>query len=174
MAKTILQQYQVAKSKNIDDTLSLLGYANVTDLEEDLNFLRSVIKDLKGTSTYDTPVTKTLLDLANTLSAAVFNNAQLTGTPTATTPVSGDRTTRIATTEFVHTLIDSIRQDVKYTYTQVTPAGQWNISHNLNKHPSIMVVDSAGTVVYGNIEYITSNSIQLNFSAPFSGVAYLN
>jgi hypothetical protein len=37
-----------------------------------------------------------------------------------------------------------------------------------------MVVDSAGSVVYGNSEYLDSNSLRLTFVAAFGGKAYLN
>ena len=178
MPQTILQQYQIAKSSNIDDALDLLGYANINDLEGDLNFLRSVLKDLKGTAAYETPVTQTLLDLETTLANAVFNNAQLTGTPVATTAVNSNRSTRIATTEFVHNLIDATivagGGDARFVYTQPSPSTSWNVTHNLGKRPAIEVVDSAGTVVYGEYLYIDDNNVQLNFSAPFSGSAYFN
>jgi len=156
----------------------LLGYASLHDLEEDLNFLRSVLKDLKGTLAYDTPVTQTLLDLETTLANAVFNNAQLTGTPSATTTVNSDRSTRIATTEFVHSLIDATivpaGGDARFVYTQPSPSASWSVAHNLGKRPAIEVVDSAGTVVYGEYLYIDDNNVRLNFSAPFSGAAYFN
>jgi hypothetical protein len=39
--------------------------------------------------------------------------------------------------------------------------------------PSVVVVDSAGTVVLGDIEYISDSELILTFAAPFGGTAYL-
>lgn len=61
-----------------------------------------------------------------------------------------------------------------FVFTQSVAAADWVIAHNLNKFPSITVVDSAGTWVRGGAEYVDSNTIILHFSAPFSGTAYLN
>ena len=46
--------------------------------------------------------------------------------------------------------------------------------HNLDKYPSVTVVDSGGTVVVGSIDYNDKNNCTCTFSAPFSGQAYLN
>lgn len=65
-------------------------------------------------------------------------------------------------------------QNPTYIFTQGVAAADWTITHNLNKFPSITVIDSANTVVYGSAEYINNNEVALHFSAPFAGVAYLN
>lgn len=61
-----------------------------------------------------------------------------------------------------------------FTHNQNSASATWNITHNLNCFPSVMVVDSAGSVVYGNIEYLDANSLRLTFVASFGGKAYLN
>lgn len=65
-------------------------------------------------------------------------------------------------------------EDANFVFTQSTPASQWDITHDLGKTPAVMVVDSAGTVVQGRILVLSSSEIRLEFSAPFSGTAYLN
>jgi hypothetical protein len=50
----------------------------------------------------------------------------------------------------------------------------WTVTHNLGKNPSVAVVDSAGTVVIGQVDYDTINQITLTFKAAFSGKAYFN
>lgn len=50
----------------------------------------------------------------------------------------------------------------------------WVITHNLNKKPSITVVDSADTVMTCAKEYIDMNTVEITFNAPFKGTAYLN
>jgi hypothetical protein len=61
-----------------------------------------------------------------------------------------------------------------YVYTQMTAMASWLITHNLGRFPAVVVVDSGGTVVLGEVTYIDANTILLNFSAPFGGKAYLN
>ncbi|CAB4149325.1 hypothetical protein UFOVP529_103 [uncultured Caudovirales phage] len=61
-----------------------------------------------------------------------------------------------------------------YTHTQASASTIWTITHNLNCYPAATIVDSAGTVVIGEIEYLTSNVIRVTFTAAFAGKAYLN
>jgi len=64
--------------------------------------------------------------------------------------------------------------DAHYSHTQSTPESVWEVTHNLGKKPSVIVVDSADTVVMGGIEYVTLNTVRLTFVGAFSGKAYFN
>ena len=61
-----------------------------------------------------------------------------------------------------------------YTFLQSTPLTTWFIEHNLAKYPSVTILDTEGNEVYGNIDYLDNNNIQIVFSIAFSGTAYLN
>lgn len=61
-----------------------------------------------------------------------------------------------------------------YVFEQGEAATTWNVVHNLNKYPSVTVVDSAGTVIDCTVIYINSNQCELRFNAAFKGNAYLN
>lgn len=61
-----------------------------------------------------------------------------------------------------------------YTHSQQSASNQWVINHELGRHPSVTVVDSAGTEVYGDVHYDNENQVTVTFSAPFSGKAFLN
>ena len=66
-----------------------------------------------------------------------------------------------------------------YTHTESSGSDTWTITHNMNRHPSVTVVDSAETVVIGTIVYNSANQITLTFFADDSaysliGKAYLN
>ena len=61
----------------------------------------------------------------------------------------------------------------RYQHAQSTPSAQWLIEHGLGGRPSIVIVDSAGTVVIGEITYISNLQIRVNFTSAFSGFAYL-
>lgn len=64
--------------------------------------------------------------------------------------------------------------DLNYFHEQNIPAQVWTIEHNLGKYPSVNVLDSSGSEIIGDIQYLNSNTVQLNFSAAFSGTATLN
>lgn len=61
-----------------------------------------------------------------------------------------------------------------FVFTQGIPATTWNIQHNLGKFPSVSVINNNNVVINGEVTYIDNNNVQLNFSAGFSGKAYLN
>ena len=61
-----------------------------------------------------------------------------------------------------------------YAHTQSVSSATWTITHNLNKYPSVTIVDSAGTVVEGDIAYSNTNAVVVTFSSTFSGKAYFN
>lgn len=67
-----------------------------------------------------------------------------------------------------------ITGDKHFVFTKITPDSIWEITHNLDKYPSVTVVDSAGSVVIGDITYTSKSSLTVTFSAAFSGKAYLN
>ena len=60
-----------------------------------------------------------------------------------------------------------------YVYTQTAAAAVWAITHNLTVYPAVVVVDSSGTFIEGDIHYNNTNTVTLTFSAAFSGVAFL-
>ena len=65
-------------------------------------------------------------------------------------------------------------EDKTFVFSQAVPSLQWTVQHNLEKFPSITVIDSGNTVVIGKYTYIDNNNVILNFSALFAGKAYLN
>lgn len=64
--------------------------------------------------------------------------------------------------------------DLHYTHTQGPAASVWVITHNLGKFPDITVFDSAGDECDGDVVHNSLSQVTVTFSAPFSGVAYLN
>ena len=61
-----------------------------------------------------------------------------------------------------------------FIFTQGVAATTWDITHNLGKFPSVSVVNNNDIVINGEVTYVDNNNVQLNFSAGFSGKAYLN
>lgn len=64
--------------------------------------------------------------------------------------------------------------DRTYVHNQTVAAATWTITHNLDKKPSVTVVDSADSVVVGDVAYLDNNSLMVTFVGAFSGKAYLN
>lgn len=65
------------------------------------------------------------------------------------------------------------RDDAGFVFVQSVAATVWNINHNLNKKPSIKIVDSTDEVIEGEEVYTDENNIILTFSALITGKAYL-
>ena len=65
--------------------------------------------------------------------------------------------------------------DKFYRFDQSSPSSTWVVVHNLNKFPSVTVVDSAGSPALGTVTYDSMNQLTIDFDgAAFSGRAYLN
>lgn len=67
-----------------------------------------------------------------------------------------------------------IAKESTFIHTQAVASAEWTIQHNLDKYPSVTVVDSAGSVVIGDCQYTSRNAVVLTFNGGFSGKAYLN
>lgn len=85
--------------------------------------------------------------------------------------VTIEKTTKPLETD-VRSFIGSL--DKFYRHIQAEPSEIWIVEHKLNKFPSVTVVDSAGTVVIGEVQFIDVNKAKLIFSGAFSGEAYFN
>lgn len=193
---TQVKQRQVDKSASVNDNLSVptLSYSSQKSLEDDLNYVRSILKQIKGTAKYDSELLKSLEQLRLEMEEAVFYDADLRGESVSVTPTSGDYSTRIATTEFVtntvNTLLSGQPGDARYIHTQnATPPTTvidgktfyvWTVTHNLGKFPSVTVVNSANQVVIGVVEYLDAtnqvsiNELKIYLTSGEIGKAYLN
>lgn len=61
-----------------------------------------------------------------------------------------------------------------YVHDQQVASASWVITHNMNKYPSVNIVDSANDEVTGDVRYNSLNQITITFTAAFSGKAFLN
>lgn len=64
--------------------------------------------------------------------------------------------------------------DKFFEFEQLSPSATWVIDHPLDKYPSVSIVDSAGSVVIGDVEYVSKKRIIVTFQGAFAGKAYLN
>lgn len=83
------------------------------------------------------------------------------------TPSESKLTTESAVKEFV-------MGKVSYVHVQNLSKKTWTITHNLNYFPNVTVIDSAGTNVIGEINYTSSNVLEVTFSGEMTGKAFLS
>lgn len=82
--------------------------------------------------------------------------------------------TKIVTPDPVVIKVLDQAKSVAFNHYQGVSSNTWSIKHNLNFYPNVTVVDSAGTIVEGEITYTNPNSLTLHFQSAFSGNAYLS
>lgn len=70
--------------------------------------------------------------------------------------------------------LDNLNVHDTYVHEQASALAEWHIVHNLDCYPSVTVLDSAGTVCEGEIQYNSLNDLTLRFSSAILGTAYLN
>jgi hypothetical protein len=71
-------------------------------------------------------------------------------------------------------VLDVAVADKNHTHIQGIPSTTWTINHNLNKYPSVSVIDNSGNELEGEVHHINENTTILNFSAAVSGRANIN
>lgn len=69
-------------------------------------------------------------------------------------------------------IIDFLKSQ-RYVFIQDSPKSTWVIHHPLGGFPSVSVVDSANTLIIGEVLYNNTSTVTINFTAPFSGKAFL-
>ena len=64
--------------------------------------------------------------------------------------------------------------DAHFVFAQEQNSDAWEVEQNLNKCPSVTVVDSGNNIVYAEVEYTDLNNLIIRFNSGNSGKAYLN
>lgn len=64
----------------------------------------------------------------------------------------------------------------EYVHTQAVAAGSWNITHNLGKFPSVVLVlnSAPDESVVTDVHYTSEDTLIVEWPSPESGKAYLN
>lgn len=83
--------------------------------------------------------------------------------------VRGEGTINVTTTDGTYVVTSTT-----YIHEQGIASDIWVINHNLNKYPSVSVVDTAGTVFTAQVEYIDENNCKVYINGATKGKAYLN
>ena len=61
-----------------------------------------------------------------------------------------------------------------YIHEQGVSSAVWTVQHNLNKYPSVTVVDSSENVIIADVEYVDVNTVKITMNGASKGRAYLN
>jgi len=87
--------------------------------------------------------------------------------------VRGDKGDAFEYSDFTPEQLALLASGSTFVYEQMVSSAHWIIDHPLSRYPSVVVVDTAGSTVIGEVVYISLNRVEIQFSAPFSGKAYL-
>lgn len=71
-------------------------------------------------------------------------------------------------------LQEALQRADTYIHEQGVASSEWVINHNLNKFPSVTVVDSADNEIIVSVRYVDANTCVIDLTSPFKGKAYLN
>ena len=145
-------------------TLEYIGGNGSIDMDHYYTLVNFYLEQgASGVDSVDTSDT-TFIDMTPTIpttgNVELTASLSATGTPDNTKFLRGDNTWAEA--------------DKTFTFVQSTPSTGWSIQHNMDKFPAVVVVNNNNVVMYGNITYTDTNNLTINFSAGFSGKAYLN
>ena len=89
---------------------------------------------------------------------------------TVTTGTAGANITGTAPNQVLNLVYPT---SIRHVHTQGTAATTWTINHSLGGYPSVSIVDSSKTVVFGEVNYVSVSQVVVNFTSAFSGFAYL-
>ena len=174
LSKAKTQDYYDIETNEIIEKVAGKWYFDVRAIPNNATNANDESIIVKGVIFFEDNVTDSLgqeLVYADRPYASEFIN--LNDTPLEYLPQDAGKVLKVnGTTTGV--VFEDIVEDKHFTYDQGLPSIMWEINHNLNKFPSAVVVDSAGSVVVGDIQYIDSNNIKITFNASFSGSAYIN
>ena len=115
-------------------------------------------------------VSKKVTDVVNVSQPGAAGPPNVLTIGTVTTGEAGATITGVAPNQVLN-LVYPIA--ARHIHTQGTPSTVWTIDHALSGFPSVTVVDSSKTVVFGEVSYTSMAQVVVNFTAAFSGYAYL-
>ena len=110
--------------------------------------------------------------MSNTIKVKNGDSVNITSSPTAAVNVKS--TSNVTSVAISGILASNGPTDKNYVHEQGSPSATWNVTHNLDKRASVSVVDSAGTVIICDVNYVSDNQVVLAFDSSTSGNAYFN
>jgi hypothetical protein len=152
MTNSTLNIIEQPTTVTIVDDIGISTVLNITD--ESVQIIEVAKQGMSGTSY-----------------SIVADRTELTGQVEL---IAGDNVSLDVDNENKTITVNSLSSDKNYIHNQLVASSVWTIIHNLDKHPSVTVVDSSDSVVVGDISYDSLNQLTVVFSAEFGGKAYVN
>jgi len=174
------------ESRGFLTSANLVGYATVLSLTSGLALKSNVghMHTHYDIVDFDTAVANHPNVILNSLNRHSHNNKIVLDGISSSRVIAWDNTVRYDVSQALTPTqkqqgrdnlgITSYSGDLTYTHDQGAPSSMWIISHNLNKYPSVSVVDTASNIVVGAIHYSDLNNITIKFNSAFSGKAHFN
>lgn len=71
--------------------------------------------------------------------------------------------------------LDNLDSDrLTYEFTQDIESEVWQVTHSLGfKHPAVRIIDKQGNTIIGDINYMTNNYLEIEFTVATAGIAYI-
>jgi hypothetical protein len=90
------------------------------------------------------------------------------------TPITADRVQTLQDASGIIALLSDIPSSSTFIHTQGVSATTWNIAHNLNKYPSVTVVDTGKSTIDAVVTYVDENNVTITVNPSAAGYAYIN
>lgn len=88
---------------------------------------------------------------------------------------TGNTTSLKSGGEMINSNFQELYSGLRYTHTQADEATTWDVVHNLDKkYLHIVVFDSLNNQISGDINYMTTNNLQLVFDIAVKGRAEIS
>lgn len=165
VAKFSLKEQKLKASFNIQETSIPATFkinaspTKVSQLENDLNFQT------------EEQVAQSIQEASDVINTRIDNEVETLNTEInkKVETIEGSALIGVARSENTVTLTSKT-----FIFEQGIASNIWQINHNLNKHPSVTIVDTAGTVFTAQVEYNDNNNCTVYINGSTKGTAYLN
>ena len=106
-----------------------------------------------------------------TWNTAALNAGDANFSDIGVTYVNGNGTLKVNQDYFISLLqYDTAATAGDKNFTElVSLSTTWTVNHNLNKFPAVSILDTAGTEIYGQIEYVSLTQVVITFVVPVAG-----
>lgn len=122
-----------------------------------------------------TPINANIIKNDNTIKSTLTTYTSATTTNKGIIRIATDEETINGIDNSIAITPYTLRKATTYVHEQGIASDIWVINHNLNKHPSIGIVDSSGSMqIPDDVIVNNENTITVLFIAAFAGKAYLN
>lgn len=74
----------------------------------------------------------------------------------------------------LQTTVETMETDKHRVINMDVASTVWEVEHDMNKVPSVTVIDSVGREIVGDIQYVDMNHLIITFESSFSGKVILN